>query len=80
MSCTERQHAHSLYRRSNLDLGFLLRLFLVHRLHLGKLYLNSHIKGNLDVLGLLVDLLLGDFLEDQGRLHFDSFTEFDNSP
>ena len=48
---------------------------------------------NIDVIGLVVDLLLvdliqGDLIDDPGRLHFDSstesisysFTEFDNSP
>ena len=58
----------------------------MHRLILRKLflYLNSHINnfvsvlilGNLDVLGLLVDLVLGDLLrgdlfDDLGRLHLD---------
>ena len=70
VSFTERQHARSLYPRSNPNslIGFLSPTLSVHRLLVGKvfLYRNSHINnfvcvlGNLDVLGLLGDLLLID--------------------
>ena len=59
------------------------------------LYLNRHINNfvsvlileNLDALisWLIISWVIGfvslrDLLDDSGRLHFDSFTEFDNSP
>ena len=69
---TKRQHARSQYRRSNPNLlvGSSSPTLFVHRLNLKKLSLHSnrHINNfvsvlilrNLDVLGHLVDLLLGD--------------------
>ena len=71
VSFTKHQHARSLYRRSNPHplVGFPSPTLSVHRLNLRNLFLyhNSDINnfvsvlilGNLDVLGLLVDLHLG---------------------
>ena len=66
---------------------FLSDNFLYHKSHINS-FVRVLILRNLDVIGLVVDLLLGDLLDDPGRLHFDSstesisysFTEFDNSP
>ena len=85
VSCTEREHACSLYRRSNSSplVESLSPTLSVRLLILGETcfcHHNSHINNfvcvlilrNLDVLGLVVDLLLVDLLDDPGRLHFDS--------
>ena len=76
----------SLYLNSHIN-NFVCVLILRDLDVCGLVPLGVLILGNLNVLGLLVDLLLDDgfrfslcdLLDDPERLHFDSFTEFDNS-